>query len=474
MRARRFVVPIIVLLAAVLAPAASAAGGLTTGFSADPILTGPSASTSAPWIGRAVTEGAGIVRINLVWSEVAPVTRPRGFAAGDPRSPGYNWTGVDASVRNLAAHGLQVLMNITFAPAWAEGPHRPGSAADGTWRPDATQFGQFARAAALRYDGGFPDPINPGAALPRVRDWQAWNEPNLSIYLSPQWSRTRNGYAPASPAIYRQLLNAFYAAVKGLSRSNFVVMAGTAPYGDQPGGQRMQPVAFDRTLFCLSGAGLRPTSCPDPAHLDAVSHHPYAIYGPLAHALNPDDASVPDIYKIARVLRAAERSGRVLPRGHKRLWVTEISWDSSPPDPHGVPIAEHARWLEQALYVLWRQGVDTVLWLQIVDSPPVPNYASTYQAGLFYLDGAPKPAATAFRFPFVTNRVDRGHILAWGRSPVAGRLMIEQLHAGRWRVIARLSVAVKRVFLKTVAVRGQAVLRAQIAGQTSLTWSQPS
>ena len=166
MRPRRFVVPIIVLLAAVLAPAASAAGGLTTGFSADPILTGPSASTSAPWIGRAVTEGAGIVRINLVWSEVAPVTRPRGFAAGDPRSSGYNWTGVDASVRNLAAHGLQVLMNITFAPAWAQGPHRPGSAADGTWRPDATQFGQFARAAALRYDGGFPDPINPGAALP--------------------------------------------------------------------------------------------------------------------------------------------------------------------------------------------------------------------------------------------------------------------------------------------------------------------
>lgn len=47
---------------------------------------------------------------------------------------------------------------------------------------------------------------------------------------------------------------------------------------------------------------------------------------------------------MSRPLRRAQRSGRISPRGRKRLWVTEVSWDSSPPDPRGVPAARHARW----------------------------------------------------------------------------------------------------------------------------------
>jgi hypothetical protein len=234
----------------------------------------------------------------------------------------------------------------------------------------------------------------------------------------------------------------------------------------------MQPVAFDRTLFCLSGKGLSPTECPDPPHLDALSHHPYATGGPLQHAFYPDDAAVPDIYKIARVLHAAERTGRVLPRGPKRLWVTEISWDSSPPDPEGVPINQQARWLEQSLYVLWRQNVDTVLWLQIVDSPPVPSYATTYQAGLYYLNGRATPAAQAFRFPFVTRRLDSGRVQAWGRAPEAGQLQIEVLRSHHWVSVRSLRVGSRQVFLSTLAVRGAATLRAVVGGQTSLTWSQ--
>jgi hypothetical protein len=235
----------------------------------------------------------------------------------------------------------------------------------------------------------------------------------------------------------------------------------------------MQPVAFDRTLFCLrNNARLSPVSCPDPPRLDALSHHPYGIEGPLWHALNPDDAAVPDLYKIARVLHAAERDGHVLPFGRKQLWVTEISWDSSPPDPNGVPVAEQARWLEQALYVLWRQGVRTVLWLQIIDSAPIPNYGSTYQAGLYYLTGAPKPAAVAYRFPFVTRRLNHGHIQAWGRAPRGGKLVIEQQRRGRWVVLRRMLVRTDQVFQAVLSVRGRAVLRAQSDPDTSLPWTQ--
>jgi hypothetical protein len=251
------------------------------------------------------------------------------------------------------------------------------------------------------------------------------------------------------------------------------VAAGTAPYGDQPGGQRIPPVEFDRDLFCLRGnARLSPVRCADLPHLDAVSHHPYGIEGPLWHALNAGDAAVPDLFKVARVLHAAERAGHVLPAGPKGLWATEISWDSSPPDPQGVPIAEQARWLEQALYVLWSQGVTTVLWLQIVDAPPNPSYPATYQAGLYFLGGNAKPAARAFRFPFVTHRAGRRSVQAWGRAPEGGKLAIEIRRGWRWHVLRRLRVRARRVFLATLALRGRTVLRARVGTQISLAWTQ--
>ncbi|HEY1515330.1 MAG TPA: hypothetical protein VGF91_02850 [Solirubrobacteraceae bacterium] len=472
MRLRPLVIVVALLFLGATARDARALG-LTIGFSADPALTANSPAADALWIPRAVAEGAGIVRVNAVWSQIAPRVRPPGFNPTASSSPGYDWTAIDAAVRDLSGRGLQVLLNIWGAPTWAEGPGAPAATTPGTWRPDAAQFASFAAAAAVRYDGHFPDPLNPGALLPRVRYWQAWNEPNLSYYLSPQWTPAGRGWAPASPGIYRQLLNAFYGAVKRVSSSNFVVTAGTAPYGDPPGGRRMPPVAFDRALFCLrNDARLTPVSCPDPPHLDALSHHPYGIGGPLWHALNADDVAVPDVYKLARVLRAAERVGHVRPAGAKRLWVTEISWDTSPPDPNGVAVAKQARWLEQALYVLWRQGVDTVLWLQIVDAPPIPSYGSTYQSGLYYLGGAPKPAAQAFRFPFVTRRLNRGQIQCWGRAPRDGSIAIEEQRGGRWKVLRRLVVRTSQVFDVVLPMRGHAILRALAAPEVSLAWTQ--
>jgi hypothetical protein len=468
-----------VLAALIAAPGASAAAGLGIGFANDPMLTSGNSATTAPWIGRAVSEGAGMVRVNVTWQQIAPRSRPAGFNAGDPGSPGYDWTTVDTAVRNLSARGLKVLIMIYLAPTWAQGPNRLASARNGTWEPDPVQFAAFARAAAVRYSGSYPDPSTPGAVLPRVRYWQGWNEPNLGYYLAPQWTQTSSGLAPASPGAYRSLLNAFYAAVKGVSSSNVVVMAGTSPYGDPAAGQRsvpitsqrMRPVAFDRGVFCLS-AQLKALSCPGPTMLDVFDHHPYDIKGPTHPALNADDATVPDVSKISRVLRAAERAGRVLPRGSKPFWTTEISWDTKPPDPNGVPIQTQARWLEQALFILWRQGVSNVLWLQIRDSPAIPSYAATYQAGLYYLGGAAKPAATAFRFPFVSNRLTRSSVQAWGRSPATGKMTIEVRRSGRWAAVALLSLRAGQVFSTIVRLTGSATLRARTARNTSLSWTQ--
>jgi hypothetical protein len=459
------------MLCAVL-PAQATALPLMTGFNSGPAFTGGTAASRSTWDGRARSEGSGMIRLILFWNQVAPAQRPSGFSATDPSSPGYDWAKVDDAIRSLTSAGQQVLLTVALAPRWAEGPARPAGAPPGTWRPDPSAYAQFAKAAAVRYSGHFPDPLKPGASLPRIRDWQAWNEPNVPNDLNPQWVRSGNHWVAESPIIYRGLLNAFYGAVKSVSTSNFVVAGGTAPYGDPSGGARVRPVRFDRALFCLRRARLAPVSCPDPPQLDALSHHPYGVSTPLWHAPAQDDAAPADMYRIDNVLKAAERSHHVLPSGSKQLWVTETSWDSKPPDPNGVPINLQARFVEQTMFVLWSQGVDTVLWFQIEDSPPVPNYASTVQGGMYYLDGKPKPSAVAFRFPFVTKRLTSNRLLAWGRAPKGGKLTIEQLVAGRWKAIRTLRLKGHQVFEAPLSIRGRASLRAQMQGETSLSWTQ--
>jgi hypothetical protein len=449
--------------------------GLTTGFSGGSLLTTGASQQRARWLTLAREEGAAIIRVGVDWCDIVPSRRPAGFDPANPASRGYRWGPTDAAVRDIAAHGMAVLLQFLCAPTWAEGPGRPRDVARGTWDPSPTQFAALALAAARRYSGTYPDPLHPGRTLPHVRFWQPWNEPNLGYYLSPQWRRVRGGWAPASPEIYRRMLNAFYGAVKSIDPSNIVVMAGTAPYGDPPGYYRMRPVQFYRHLFCLSGL-LRRLPCPTPARLDAVDHHPYTFGPPTVPAYWPDDVAVADVWKIVRVLRAAERAGTVLPAGRKPVWVTELEWDSDPPSniPGSVPVPVQARYLEQSLYLLWRQGVSVVLWFEIRDAPPAHRYLVHFDwGGLYFYSGAPKPAATAFRFPFATTRVAPGEIEAWGRAPLGGRLTISRrVGPGRWRVLARLSAGAKQVFQVPIALTGDAMLRAQVGQTHSLPWRQ--
>ena len=167
----------------------------------------------------------------------------------------------------------------------------------------------------------------------------------------------------------------------------------------------MAPALFVRSLVSRT------------VHMDAYDHHPYSVGGPTRKALNPDDVSVPDLGKLTRPVRAAWRAGRVLPKGHvPPLWITEFSWDSSPPDPQGVPMRTLARWVPQTLRAFDRAGVRTALWYQVDDQLPTPSYAATYQSGLYFADGRPKLIQQAFRFPFTASR--RGaRVAVWLRAP---------------------------------------------------------
>lgn len=465
---RRLVAGACLVATLAFAPAAGAAAPLHIGFF-DGVYAADAAERD-PWLDRTASVGADTVRIDIGWPAPRGATRPTGFDARNPADPLYDFARADASIVAARARGLQVLASFTGAPAWAEAPGRPASAGPSTWKPSPQALEEYGAALARRYSGTFPDPSRPGHVLPKVKGFQVWNEPNLSKYLNPQWAGSR----PASPQIYRGMLNGFYRGVRSVSSRFLVVSAGTAPFGDpQPGGNRVQPARFWRELLCLRATGrqLRGANCPAPAHFDVLAHHPYSVGEPRRKALNADDVSIPDIVKLTRLLRAAERSGRALPRKRHAVWVTEASYDSNPPDPDGVPAQTHARWLQEAFYVLWRQGVSTITWFQIRDQLPVPSFAASNQSGIYFADGRAKRAARAFRFPLVAERASATIHRVWGRSPLAGRVTIERRAGGRWRAVRTVRVARAATFLLRIGRRTKGErLRARIDAETSLTW----
>ena len=384
----------------------------------------------------------------------------------DPADPAYDFTLLDAAVRDAAGRGLEVVLVVASAPDYAEGPGRDPAAPPGTWKPDPGAIAAFATALARRYSGGY-------AGLPRVTDYQLWNEPNLPVYLTPQYE---NG-ALAAPAHYRLMLNAFHDAIKLVEPSTRVITAGTAPFGDPRGlGPRTSPLLFWRNLLCLSDRRkLKPTACPVRARFDVLAHHPINSLGaPTTEVLGADDAATMEFDQVVRTLRAAERHGTVDAAARHPVWATELWWDTDPPDSiEGVALALHARWTQQALYLLWRQGAKVVLSFQVRDEPFDPgNPFTDSSTGLYFADGVPKPARTAFRFPLVGDRLDRGAVRIWGRAPTAGKLRIERRARGRWRLIEATLVSAGEVFQTKTAMRGRERLRGRVGGEHSLVWVQ--
>ncbi len=464
----RLLAVLVALWLMLLVPAAVSAmpgpASFSTGVVDEALFQNPVPGVRSLWFGRAQSLGSTWVRMRANWYQIAPAQPVRGFDAANAADPGYSWPSLDASIRSAAGHRQTIILQLIAAPRWALGRGAPSTAAPDSWRPSPAALGAFAHAIAQRYSGRFPDPLRPGHALPVVTHFQVWNEPNLPTYLSPQWTRGRNGsFVPASPALYRALLNAAYAGIKAVQPHAFVLAAGTGPYGDPPGGGRMPPVVFLRELLCLHGAALRPERCPAPAHFDALDHHPYSAT-PTIHAFSPDDVSVPDLGRLQRILAVARRTHRLLPRGPKPIWITEISWDSDPPDRHSaISTAAQARYLALTFYELWRQGVGHVLWFTFQDIP----YQLLTGSGLYFRSGAAKPSAVAFRFPFVALRGARGNLTVWGRAPHAGAVEIEVLGGRRWRGAMRLRTTSGGVFYVIVRRPGRVTLRAvqgQIAG----------
>lgn len=424
---------------------------------------------TAPTVGNTFgtmrTLAASTVRISVFWSQVAPpgATRPSGFTPSNPADPQYNWTAVDAAVRAAAGAHKQVLLDLYSPPQWTQGPHRPASSEilNYSWDPSPSQFKAFAHAAAERYRGSFADPLHPGARLPRVKQWEIWNEENLPWYLA----------APHLIDEYRDLLNAGYAAITGVHADNTIVMGGLAPVSFLPP-RSVSPLKFAAEVMCLRRVRtqfVRAAGCKQRARFDVFSHHPYSLAAtPTKHAYRYDDVLVADMQKVANLVHAADRLHTVLPNIRHKLWVTEFGWYTNPPNNVvGDSQATAARYVDYSMYEMWRAGVSLVSWYTLEDYPASFNNGTTVTpgAGLETTRGRPKLMMRAFGFPVIAA-VSGGHGMVWGRAPESRRVgvVIQRLSHHRWLRVATARTASDGVFEATFNANTSATYRAAVDG----------
>jgi hypothetical protein len=431
-------------------------------------FAGPDRTTA---FGMTAAAGASYVRIVARWRSIAPTVPPTDFTASDPTSQGYSWTYLDATVAAAENAGLTPILDVGGPPGWAlvsQPKHEDG----GT--PQISALRDFTTAIATHFDG------NHGA--PRVKVWQIWNEPNLSLDLSP-----------VKASNYRSMINAFATAVHAANPGNLVVAGDLDPFANKT--KRFHttaPLAFMRSLLCVSMGNpkakskklRRPhASCKQRVHFDIWSHHPYTFNGPFGHAKRPDDVSLGDLPKMRALLKEAAKLHHIVASRPVQFWVTEFSWDTNPPRKHAAPVALEARWTAEALFQMWRSGVSLVTWFGFEDQPK----PSPYESGLYFHSKSlkharAKPMRTAFRFPFVAY-LGKGSVKVWGRDATSKKVVvtIQRRHGirGAWRAVARVRTNSSGIFLAKLRLHAASGdwLRATAAGSgKSLAFSltQPS
>jgi cellulase (glycosyl hydrolase family 5) len=396
----------------------------------DPNFSGPNRVTS---FAMAQAAGATYIRISVDWNAIAPDTQPNGFVATDPTSTGYSWVGLDSIVQQADDAGLTPILDISTIPEWAYAtpPKRPNG---GT--PRASDLGNFATALATHYDGTT-------IGVPAEHVFQVWNEPNLSLFLNP-----------ASAATYRGMVNAVAEAVHAVDPANLVVAGALDPFG-HPKTKRQKwystaPLAFMRSLLCLSKGKHPHATCSKPIHFDAWSHHPYTFGGPFGHAKNRDDVELGDLPKMRALLKAAGRLHHVISAKPVQFWVTEFGWDTNPPRRHAASLNLAARWTAESLHQMWLSGISLVTWFLLEDYPG----KSPYQSGLYFhsssLDNArAKPVLTAFRFPFVAY-LGKKTVTVWGRDATSTKQLVavQRAHGrgGPWRTVATIRTNASGIF----------------------------
>jgi len=436
----RPVLPLVLLACLLIAPAARASTTQLSVMMDDNQLIYRTDKTRDKALDQMAALGVDYVRVTVLWSNVAlhaqdtkaEAKRFRQLGADNPKAyPKANWDRYDNLVRSAQARGIQVYFNVTGpGPAWG---HEKAPASErqnqATWMPKAREFKLFVEAVGKRFSGTYRDENFHHQKIPRVGFWSLWNEPNQGGWLTPQWYHGK----PYSPILYRDL---FFDGRQGLVATGHgkdIILAGeTAPLGSSGRTERspMYPGVFIRSLFCVDRNGNRAsgTGCSDftkfgPLLATAWAHHPYTKHlSPTQPDPNPDAFTMANISSLTGLLdKIASNTGRI--SDEEPVALTEFGYETNPPDPfQGIPLAKQADYIQLGdLLAYLNPRVITQTQFLLRDVPPLTHYTKgtkhywfTYQSGLLYSSGKPKPSYTAYKFPFQAFKSGDQYLL-WGQ-----------------------------------------------------------
>jgi hypothetical protein len=413
--------------------------------------------------------GVTLVKVGVDWNAIAPDPKsthaPSHFSASNPASyPAANWAVLDNVVRTAAADGLQVGLDVTGpGPLWAAGsgmpkPAKTNNCPCGWWKPSGADFKSFMQALGTRYGGSYT-PAGATTALPAVRWWSIWNEPNYGPDLAPQ--AIDNNTVDEAAIVYRGLVDGAWSglAASGHTTSSDTILIGeTAPRGIQgkgfPGSfSGTVPVLFLQSLYCVNaqnrmftGATAKANDCPgnassfrsqNPALFSASGYalHPYAqgvapnvpTYAcGLQFCLNPktkkSDPYYLDFPEIGRAEKLLDKLNSVYHSGtHFPIWNTEYGFWTNPPDNalgpkysrYAVPPATAAYYMNWAEYLSYKQArIASYDQYLLVDTP-----GNTFADGLELSSGKRLATWNAFAMPLYLPTTTASHaanLEVWG------------------------------------------------------------
>ncbi|HVF78694.1 MAG TPA: hypothetical protein VNA28_10385 [Solirubrobacteraceae bacterium] len=453
------------VLGALLAPAAAQASPTQQSIMMDDdLLVYRDDSTAARTLTQMKSLGVDTVRVTVLWKTVAEFAKftktdlanlkaskkgksakavqraidaarrqNKRFKAANPGTyPIRNWDRYDNLVRAATDRGIRVYFNITGpGPKWAHAKKPKGSTAlQSTFKPNAREFKLFVTAVGKRFAGNYRDENGSRGTLPRVNMWSLWNEPNQGGWLSPQWETRGGQVVPASPAIFRKLHQAGYQGLvaAGHRTDNSIILLGeTAPLGNdaKTGKSPMRPKQFLREVFCIqpdgnpyTGAAASARKCGDlargPLQASGYAHHPYTKnLPPTQRDPHPDAVTMANIAELGSLLDEMSAKTNAVAPGLS-LFMTEYGFETNPPDPFsGVLPALQAKYNTVGEFLAWSNPrIASQAQFLLRDVAPVAKrargskgYWFTYQSGLLFERGQPKPAAYAYSFPFVATLI---------------------------------------------------------------------
>jgi polysaccharide biosynthesis protein PslG len=329
-------------------------------------LAAPASASSNPFFGvdgvnyptqadltRAGQGGVGTFGMQFFWGNTEPHPGDRIYAT------------TDQLVAEAARAGVTVLPDLSGVPSWisrisTRPPiHTAGQRA--AWRSLLTDF-------ARRYGAnGTFWALHPELPKRPITTWEIWNEPNLPGF----W-----GGKPSARGFAR-LLRISAAGLRAGDPSAQVLTGGVFPFHTIH--NTVDMTTYLDALYRVHGVK---------SSFDALGIHPYST--------TPKG--------VLHWVRVARRIMRRHGDGATPIWVSEFGWVTGgrklKSSPVKATLGQQASKLSRTYALLQRHaaslGIARALWFSYTDHRTTGPAFWTDRAGLFNLDGAPKPAWYAY------------------------------------------------------------------------------